>query len=228
MPARAPRETQRDTMPNRLHQFTRRLASSLAGAALAAALAWLAPSDAHAWTPVDRSELRDTIRAVFSEGLAVWASGAPRAGLRFDSRLTAGEEFAGTAIGLRVEVLEDGVVRRTSRIWWMGGSRSTTAARWLPSIEDPDAMARLFEGNAESDRRWSLRITGDERLARYAPLPSGAPSQEPDSAEDAPRAWFSGVVEAPLRIERGDMPAPVRRWKVRDAPRATPMSGEAR
>ena len=188
----------------------------------------LAPSDAHAWTPVDRSELRDTIRAVFSEGLAVWASGAPRAGLRFDSRLTAGEEFAGTAIGLRVEVLEDGVVRRTSRIWWMGGSRSTTAARWLPSIEDSEAMARLFEGNAESDRRWSLRITGDERLARYAPLPSGAPSQESALGEDPPRAWFSGVVEAPLRIERGDIPAPVRRWKVRDAPRAAPTSGEAR
>lgn len=173
------------------------------------------------WTPVDRPDLRDTIRTVFDEGLAVWASGAPRAGLRFDSRLTAGEDFAGTAIGLRVEVLEDGVVRRTSRIWWMGGSRSTNA-RWLPSIEDAEAMARLFEGNPETDRSWSLRITGDQGLARYAAPASGEPSATQTGAEAAVRAWFSGVIETPLRIERGNMPAPVRRWKVRDVQHAAP------
>jgi len=180
-----------------------------------------APAPDRRWTPIDRPELRDTIRAVFDEGLAVWASGAPRAGLHFDSRLTVREEFGGTAIGLRVEVLEDGAVRRTSRIWWMGGTRSTDA-RWLPSIEDPEAMARLFEGTADTDRRWSLRITGDEGLALYATPPSGEANQQGAEAEDAVRAWFSGVVEAPLRVVRTNMPAPVRRWKVRDAQNATP------
>lgn len=168
-------------------------------------------ADARGRSPIDRASLRDAIRSVFDEGLAVWASGAPRAGLRFDHRLTGGEEFAGVAIGLRVEVLEDGAVRRTSRMWWKAGTR-LTAPRWLPSIEDADAMARLFEGNEESDRRWSLRITGDERLARYAVPPSGE-----IVAEEQPRAWFAGSLEVPLRIERGNSPAPVRRWKLRDA-----------
>ena len=157
---------------------------------------------------VDRADFRAALRAAFDEGLAVWASGAPRAGLRFDHRLTSGEEFDRTAIGLRVEVLESGKVRRTSRIWWMGGTRTTTP-RWLPSIEDAAGMGRLFDEQGELDERWTLRVSGDERLAQYARPPVGG------SAEDEPpTAWFAGSFEMPLRVERGNAPAPVRRWKL--------------
>lgn len=172
--------------------------------------------DARGWSPLDRSDLRDAIGTVFDEGLAVWASGAPRAGLRFDHRRTGGVEFDGIAVGLRVEVLENGVVRRTSRMWWKAGTRSS-APRWLPTIEDSDAMARLFEGTEESDRGWSLRITGDERLARYA-----APTDPQTAPQDAVVAWYSGSTEVPLRVERGNTPAPVRRWKLRDATSGPP------
>lgn len=160
------------------------------------------------WRAVERADLSAAVQAVYDEGLIVWSEGGPRAGLRFDHRRTAGEEFAETAIGLRVEVLEDGVVRRTSRMWWLGGARGT-APRWLPSVEDSDAMARLFSGNEESDRRWSLRIRGDESLARYAVTPDAGAA-----AEDPVTAWFEGTIEMPLRVERADAPAPVRRWKL--------------
>ena len=160
------------------------------------------------WRPMDRADLSAAVRSVFDEGLVVWSDGAPRAGLRFDHRLTGGDEFAQTAVGLRVEILEDGVVRRTSRMWWAGGARGS-APRWLPTTEDADAMARLFAGTEETDRRWSMRISGDEGLARYAAPPGS--DLEP---EDRLTAWFAGTVEAPLRVERMNAPAPVRRWKL--------------
>ena len=179
----------------------------------------LPPSAAQpvAWTGIDSEELRRSVAEVFGAGLIVWGEGAPRGGLRFDHRLTAGEEFAGTAIGLRVEVLEAGVVRRTSRMWWMAGERGS-APRWLASVEDAGAMARLADPSTPLDA-WTLRITGDERLARYA---ASSRRVEPETnAADAggqaqkPLRWFSGAVEVPLRVERNPTPAPARRWRAR-------------
>lgn len=176
------------------------------------------------WNGVDSDQLRAAIGEVFGAGLIVWGDGAPRGGLRFDHRLTAGEEFAGTAIGLRVEILEAGLVRRTSRMWWMAGERGSSP-RWLASIEDAEAMARLADPSTPLDR-WTMRITGDEGLARYAvasrrvdEAARDADAKAEAEAEAEARAkavrWYSGVSEQPLRLERNPTPAPTRRWRSR-------------
>lgn len=152
------------------------------------------------WAPADGDELRRTVAAVFEQGLVLWSAGSPRGGLRFDHRVTGEDLFGGMALGLRVEVCEHGTPRRTSRMWWTGGS-AVRQPRWLPTLEDADAMQRLYEQmdaqlaaregratEAEPERPaagrtggmaegmiegWTLRITGDERLAHYAALSRG-------------------------------------------------------
>ena len=157
------------------------------------------------WTPVNSAEMREAITRVFDSGLAVWSAGSPRAGMRFDQRLTAGELFQSTAVGLRVEILEDGVVRRTSRMWWMAGG-DPTQPQWLPTAEDSEAMARLFEQGPESSGpRWTLRVTGDEGLAHHAAIDRG-----PNGAT----RWYSGQLEVPLAVERMNSPSPARRWRL--------------
>ena len=175
---------------------------------------------ARRWIPRDSEEMRREIAKVFDQGLVLWAEGASRGGMRFDSTVTAGELFEDVAIGLVVEVCEDGVPRRTSRMWWPGGA-SRRGPRWLSSVEDADAMDRLYRASAEETAaRWKLRIRGDERLAHYGALtrellaggasPGGASKPE----ERALGSWFAGGVEVPLVVERQPSPAPVRRWRI--------------
>jgi hypothetical protein len=185
------------------------------------------------WSPADTPELRDAVRAVFDEGLLLWSSGSTRAGLRFNHRVMGDDAWDGLAVGVRVDVLEDGVVRRTSRMWWRAGT-GLTQPLWLPSIEDEDAMRRLFElgdgtaptpdvaagGAPESaSPRWTLRIRGDEGLAHYAAAQRsthGAPDESPSLPNGPERAsWFAGEVEVPLRVERIATAPPVRRWRLR-------------
>jgi hypothetical protein len=83
---------------------------------------------------------------------------------------------------------------------------------WLTSIEDASAMQRLYDEKPEGAWRWKLRVTGDERLARYILKPPGlrgAPDADPPL-----RGWFAGTVEVPLAVERMAGPSPTRRWKV--------------
>lgn len=175
------------------------------------------------WAPIDTPALRTAITDAFADGLTVWNEGAPRGGLRFDARVTGGEEFLDTALGLSVEVCEDGVPRRTSRLWWSGGGR-ITQPRWLPSIEDADAMERLLKEESDETRddrggatrpRWTLRITGDESLAHYAARvrSSADAALQLSAAEPSKTSWFSGTIEVPLRILRVHAPPPRRRWK---------------
>jgi len=166
------------------------------------------------WQPVDSPTMREAVGTIFSDGLIVWRAGTPRAGLRFNHRATAGEEFEETAVGLRVEVCEDGVVRRTSRMWWRGGMFGSDPA-WMPSIEDAAALARLYEQDPSLDARWTLRIRGDEALASYAiPPRSGAGESAAEAASASPRVrrWFSGTVEVPLRFERQNAVSQPRRF----------------
>ena len=191
------------------------------------------------WTAADGAELRRILTGVFDQGLVLWSAGSPRGGLRFDHRVTADEAFEGMAIGLRVEVCEHGVPRRTSRMWWSGGSLARQP-RWLSTLEDAEAMQRLYAQVDAGDGRvsdarvdgWTLRITGDERLAHYAAVARGRSSlgaagrgdaksaAEPEAqaqSETVLQRWFAGTIEVPLRIERMPSPAPVRRWKAIDA-----------
>ncbi|MFM1823203.1 MAG: hypothetical protein RI967_1469, partial [Planctomycetota bacterium] len=114
-------------------------------------------ADAPALSPVDTPELREAIAAAFDEGLLLYERGSPRAGLRFNHRSTDGEAFEGIAVALRIEVCEEGAVRRTSRIWWRAGPFGSDAL-WLPSVEDEDALGRFFTDDPALDTRWTLRI----------------------------------------------------------------------
>lgn len=188
--------------------------------------------DDDAWRPADSPEMRELVASVFGEGLIVWMDGVPRAGLRFNARATDTELFAGVAVGLVIEICEDGVPRRTSNMWWRGGSFAGQP-RWTPAAEDLAALARLYDEapGAPSDpaasapatgARWTLRIRGDERLARRA-MPARDPNatrreasddgSEPALSSAIPTRWFSGSIEVPLAVERARSRAPSRRWR---------------
>ena len=157
--------------------------------------------------PIDTPEIRDTVTQVFvpDHALSVWTGGTPRAGLSFNNAGATRSELAGVLFGLRVEICEDGFVRRTSRIWWHGGGDPYTV-RWLAPIEDIDALARLWAQDPALDSKWTLRITGDADLADYARPPV---AQMP--RRDGFKYW-SGTLEFPLKVQREPTPSADRRW----------------
>jgi hypothetical protein len=183
--------------------------------------------------------MRELVASVFGEGLIVWSDGTPRAGLRFNARATDHELFERVAVGVIVEICEDGVPRRTSSMWWRGGPFAGQP-RWTPAIEDVEALARLHASapatevpsgepvaTRANDARWTLRIRGDERLARRA-MPAREHAGETDGAaleggsdgadeeplsSAVPTLWFSGSIEVPLAVERARSRAPARRWR---------------
>ncbi len=156
--------------------------------------------------PFDSAALSAAIAAVFEldDAFVLWSGGTPRGGLRFNERATADASLSDTLIGLRIEILEDGVPRRTSRIWWLAGP-TPSWPRWFPPIEDAEALARLHAADPASDGRWTVRVTGDESLADLA---------RPALAERPTRTFrrWDGSFELPLRVRRIFQPAPPRRW----------------
>lgn len=161
--------------------------------------------------PVDSERVRAAVIDMVSQerGLSVWSDGVPRAGLRLNVGPVEGAALYDTLIGLRVEICEQGVVRRTSRIWCFGGTRdgrSITRLGWLPPIEDVEALGRLYAQDPALDSNWTIRITGDAALADYA-RPS--PTQFP--ARDGFLRW-EGTIELPLTVTRIATPSPERRW----------------
>lgn len=157
--------------------------------------------------PVDSPELRATVSRVFSPDntLMVWTDGTPRAGLQFSSLYGPEGESGTTLFGVRAEICENGVVRRTSRIWWTGNA-ANPRFRWLAPIEDIEALARLAAQDPALDSNWTLRITGDADLADYA-RPPVAEHPVRDSFQ-----YWSGTMEIPLKVERAGGPSPIRRW----------------
>ncbi len=177
--------------------------------------------------------LRDAVAAAFAEGLVVWKSGAPRAGLRFNTAATADDRWTNVAVGLVVELLEEGVIRRTSRIWWRGGIAGATP-RWLPSEEDVEALARLWAAPAEADHRWTIRVRGDAKLATYAQYVIAKDAAAKNVAAQVERAAppivltrrFAGEIEIPIVVERMNAASPLRRWQALSEPSNVPGSAQ--
>ncbi|MCA9285103.1 MAG: hypothetical protein KDA22_07820 [Phycisphaerales bacterium] len=159
--------------------------------------------------PKDSESMRTAIARAFSYGLSRWSSGERRFGIQFNPRETALPEFDGTAIGALVEILEDGEVRRTSRIWWMGGD-SLGGSAWAISEEDVEALDRA----TSDDPRWTMRIRGDRDLALRALATASRPM------DGWPVAYWAGEVTLPLRVRFRAGEAPRRSW------RPDPESGE--
>lgn len=181
---------------------------------------------------VDTPEMRTALEAVFSRGLVRWPAGARRFGVSFDPTVTEAELFLDTAIGLRVEVLEEGVPRRSSELWWMGGppnealaERRSSASRssayaWEITLEDGPALDRAQSG----DPRWTLRITGVPEIALRA---AAFRAVATDSETATPLKCWGGSIEVPLRVITRSGTAPLRTWQIGDPPPPAPAPPES-
>lgn len=125
---------------------------------------------------------------------------------------TGDDPARGVAFGLLVEACENGVPRRSLRLWWCSDTRR------LAANEEPvEDVARLLQ--ATESPEWTLRIRSDLDLARRAA----------DMRPDRPASTFwEGSIELPLLIEDLPPSRPARPWKAErieaspaEAPQAT-------
>ncbi len=141
-------------------------------------------------------EMDAVIRDAFRDGMLRWPRGERRFAIRFRPMLTDQALFQDVALGLEVEIREDGEVRRRTRLWWAGdGSRTG----WEMSQEDQEALARAEDGNS----RWTMRVRGVHELALRASLQGGGARAS---------AYWDGEVVIPLRVQEMEGPALVRPW----------------
>ena len=157
--------------------------------------------------PVDDAQTRAAALACFDRPVVAWDSDEYPMALRFQMMTFAANGFGDLLVGITAEVLEDGMPRRRSRLWWSGNSRSG----WVIECQDAEALRRLRDAirrappatpstaDAPVIPGWTLRIAGDPATAARA-LPAGAVAGPRD------RFW-AGSLEVPLRavIEPGNM-----------------------
>ena len=159
---------------------------------------------------VSGADLDAAVTRAFEDGVVLWQHGDFPAAIRFDASATSGESFKGVAIGLVIDLLEDGVVRRRTRIWWPGGDpMASSRAGWEPPEEDIDALRRLARDPDGGNARWSMRVRSDADLARRA-------------TSAARPAYWHGEVTLPIRARPRDEAAPPRRFTFADAPTDAP------
>ena len=170
-----------------------------------------AASDADEAAPlgVSGAALDAAVASAFEDGVVLWQLGDLPAAIRFNANATSGEDFAGIAIGLVIDLLEDGEVRRRTRIWWPGGDpQAGMRAGWEPPEEGIEALRRLSR-DPDASARWSMRVRSDEDLARRA------------TSAARPSFW-KGELMLPIRARPREESAPVRRFTFVDAPTDPP------
>jgi hypothetical protein len=154
---------------------------------------------------VSGAALDAAVASAFEDGVVLWQLGDFPAAIRFNASATSGDDFEGVAIGLVVDLVEDGKVRRRTRIWWPGGDpQASMRAGWEPPEEDIEALRRLAR-DPESGGRWSMRVRSDADLARRA-TSSARPS------------FWEGEISLPIRARPREEAAPARRFTLVDAP----------
>ena len=180
------------------------------------ALMPVAASDARDAAPlgVSGTALDAAVASAFEDGVVLWQLGDLPAAIRFNANATSGDDFAGVAIGLVIDLLEDGQVRRRTRIWWPGGDpQAGMRAGWEPPEEDVEALRRLA-AESESSARWSMRVRSDADLARRA-------------TSAARPAFWEGELMLPIRARPRNDAAPARRFTFVDAPADAPTDAPA-
>ena len=155
--------------------------------------------------------LNAAVASAFDDGVVLWQLGDLPAAIRFDASATSGEDFSGVAVGLVVDLLENGQVRRRTRIWWPGGDpQAGMRAGWEPPEEDIEALRRLAS-DPDASAQWTMRVRSDADLARRA------------TSAARPSFW-EGELTLPIRARpRGDA-APSRRFTFVGAPTDEPTS----
>lgn len=156
--------------------------------------------------PVDDEGARAAALACFDRPVVTWESDETPVALRFQMMTFGANGFGDLLVGITAEVLEDGVPRRRSRLWWSSASRSG----WVVECQDAAALRRLRDasrrapaeatnaGEAPVVPGWTLRITSDRATAARALGPG---------TNQAPKDRFwAGSLELPLRasLEPGD------------------------
>lgn len=165
-----------------------------------------APPVAERLAPLDDKVVRTAIAEAFSSGLIVRDGGPRPYALRFDASRTEIPELEDVALGLAIEVLERGEVRRRTWIWWAAGA-GVGRVEWRVSWEDHEALARATDHEPE-EGRWTLRIRGDPGLAMRAVESVRLAGGDADAIDRC----FAGEIEIPLRIVRLEGTFPPRRW----------------
>ncbi len=160
------------------------------------------------FVPVDSPQMSEAIAGTFERGMRRWPRGERRFGVQFSPRTLDPTEFGAIAIGVRVEVLENGVPRRETALWWMDASADPWRVAWEIVHEDAAALDRADESGS-----WTLRITGDPAIAARAAFLERSPL-----AASPTIPYWAGVVERPLVINDGAGPAPRRFWQVTPEP----------
>ena len=156
---------------------------------------------------VDDADMQALMRQVFDSGMLRREGLAPQYAFSYRIMLTAAPELASTAFGLVVEACENGVPRRTLRVWWRGGGARELAG-WDPPVEDLPRLA-----NADESPAWTLRIRGDQRIAQRAALPiDGKPATQ----------FWSGTIEVPLKVTTMPATQPGRSWTLERKPPPPP------
>lgn len=163
---------------------------------------------------VSGAALDAAVASAFEDGVVLWQLGDLPAAIRFNANATSGDDFTGVAIGLVIDLLEDGQVRRRTRIWWPGGDpQAGMRAGWEPPEENVEALRRLAL-DPESGARWSMRVRSDADLARRA-TSAGRPS------------YWEGELTLPVLARPRNDAAPARRFSFVDAPADAPPAAAA-
>lgn len=145
------------------------------------------------------------VTAALDDGVVLWQEGTLPAAIRFDAGATSGPEFTGVALGLVIDLLEDGQVRRRTRIWWPGGDpQAAMRAGWEPAEEDAEALRRLADDPSQATR-WTMRVRSDPDIARRAASPERT-------------AYWDGDIAIPLKAAVRGGASPPRRFTFADPP----------
>ena len=136
-------------------------------------------------SPISNSELDALVKEAFEPGLIRWPEGNARHAFSYQPYKTSSSELDAVAFGMIVEAMENGVPRRRLNVWWRGG-RGGSRTGFEIVLEDQIAL-----DHAEKSENWTLRIRGDEILARrVAGMYGNAPITQ----------WWSGQVEIPMNV----------------------------
>jgi hypothetical protein len=174
----------------------------------------IAELDAAQLVDTDDAGIAAAIRECFDFPATAWDDPERPIGIRFGTRSFGDPAFADLLVGVTVDLCENGVVRRRSRLWWAGGGSDRTG--WVIEREDIDALRRLREiatmaRTADDDSAvaapgWTIRAMGDRETA-YRAVPR---DRMPPLAG---RAW-TGSVEWPLRARGTPERAPRRIYRL--------------
>jgi hypothetical protein len=138
-----------------------------------------------ALAPISTPAIDELVKEAFGPGMLRWPTGRVRHAFSYLPYKTSSNELESVAFGMVVEALQDGVPRRRLHVWWRGG-RGGSRTGWEIQLEDQEAL-----DIAAQNGHWTMRIHGDESLARRAAnLYSANPVTK----------WWSGSVEFPLVI----------------------------